>query len=421
MFKVNESNFRQFAQRINDGVWAMREEAMERLLGRMRAGIVIDEPQPLSEYEVEPEHANLASKLDVPRSTGSVMVLPIYGVIEQHRSWWADVFVDEIAGVLDRLVADESVGAIVLQWDSPGGSVFGVPELAERVRELRAMKPIYSIADAEMYSAAYWIGSAATKVFVTPSGGVGSIGVWNMHVDASKAFEDAGYKISLVRAGKYKVEANPWEPLSEDAREAMQGRVDAYYDMFLEAVAKNRGIRPATVKSTYGEGRTVLAEPALAAGMVDGIATLSDLLGAIVPRKRGSNRATAEASILLAEQGIYVPTAVVPSNPSGGDGEGVEGTWTAPGLGDFTDEQWEDLSDSDRRRIAGYYGWYDTLDSFGNLKLPHHFPPNHGSNPKASLAGCRNALARLSQTQGVPASERDAVQSHLRAHLPSEE
>jgi ClpP class serine protease len=83
----------------------------------------------------------------------------------------------------------------------------------------------------------------------------------------------------------------------------MQADVDKYYGMFVDSVAKNRGISSAAVKKNFGGGRTVMAKDAMEPGMVDGIATLTDLLGAIVPCKRGSARATAEAQIMLAEIG----------------------------------------------------------------------------------------------------------------------
>ena len=69
------------------------------------------------------------------------------------------------------------MGQIIFDLDSPGGVVYGVPELAAKIRAFRNTKPIYAVANSEAGSAAYWIGSAASKFYVTPSGQVGSIGV----------------------------------------------------------------------------------------------------------------------------------------------------------------------------------------------------------------------------------------------------
>lgn len=293
-------------KKVQTGIWAMEQRALQRLLSAKAATVTVEfEHKPLAPVVATQAMAVEGAKLDVPRSAGAVVVLPLRGVIDQHRSWYAGVSVDELSDVLGKLVADESVGAIVLQWDSPGGNVFGVPEFTETIRSYRAVKPIYSLADAEAYSAAYWLGSAASKMFVIPSGGVGSIGVWTAHSDFSKAYEAEGIKVTLISSTPEKVEGNPWEPLSDAARASMQEEVDSYYGMFVDAVAKNRGLSANKVKADFGTGRTVMAQPALEAGMVDGIATLPELLGAVIPRKKGSARATAEARLAIAEVEIY--------------------------------------------------------------------------------------------------------------------
>jgi len=108
----------------------------------------------------------------------------------------------------------------------------------------------------------------------------------------------------------------------------------------------------------------------------------------------------------------------IPANPPNGDGVGVEGTWRAPTLADFTDERWADLTATERNRIARHFAWYADLDTFGALRLPHHFPPNHDDAGKASLNGVRNALARANQVDGLSGADLDRVMAHLRAHLP---
>jgi enoyl-CoA hydratase/carnithine racemase len=115
------------------------------------------------------------------------------------------------------------------------------------------------------------------------------------------------------------------------------------------------------------------------------------------------------------------PVDYVPDDPPGGEGEGVEGTWERPRLEDFTDKTWDELTIDQRREIAKYFGFAKSLDTFGDLKLPHHFPPNHPKKGKASLAGVRNALARLPLTEGLSEADRERVRRHLRAHLPEPE
>jgi len=115
-------------------------------------------------------------------------------------------------------------------------------------------------------------------LIVTPSGEVGSIGVVAAHMDISKMAESAGLKVTLVSAGKYKTEGNQFEPLSDEARAALQVRVDDYYAMFVKAVARNRGVSPADVRNGFGEGRVVGAKQAVALGMADRVATLDETL-----------------------------------------------------------------------------------------------------------------------------------------------
>ncbi len=116
-----------------------------------------------------------------------------------------------------------------------------------------------------------------------------------------------------------------------------------------------------------------------------------------------------------AEVKIRDDKGIVPPNPSGGDGEGQAGEWSAPGLSSFTGESWDDLSGAERKKIASHFAWYPNLDSFGALKLPHHVKAG-----KASLNGVRNALARANQVTGV-GDDLDRVMAHLRKHLKKEE
>lgn len=214
---------------------------------------------------------------------GAVAVLPIFGIINQ-RVAEMDVSsggmfsIDKFMQTFRNAVADPNVKAIVLNIDSPGGSVFGVAELADEIYKARSQKHIVAVANSLAASAAYWIASAADEVVVTPSGMVGSIGVYMMHDDLSVAYEMAGIKTTIIQAGKYKTEGNSLAPLTDEARQALQDDVNAYYDMFIDSVAKGRGVAPAAVRGGYGEGRVLNAKDAKAEGMVDRIDTLDGVL-----------------------------------------------------------------------------------------------------------------------------------------------
>jgi capsid assembly protease len=251
---------------VNTMAWAMRPE----LLAAMLADVVSGQVQP--EAAVRPATVQ-----------GAVQVIPVLGPISQRGGGLFEMFfggtsVERVGKALTAALQDGSIGAIVLDIDSPGGSVRGVPELAEAIHAARGSKPIVALANSVAASAAYWLGSAATELMVTPSGEVGSIGVWAAHIDYSKELEEMGETVTLISAGKYKVEGNPYQPLGEDARDYMQGQIDDYYGMFLKAVARNRGVDVEQARGEFGEGRMVMAKPAQKAGMVDGIGGLDDAI-----------------------------------------------------------------------------------------------------------------------------------------------
>jgi signal peptide peptidase SppA len=215
---------------------------------------------------------------------GGIAVLPLYGVVTQRGNMVDDVSgpgsvsTQQFAASLRQALTDESVSQILIDIDSPGGSVYGVAELADEIISARAQKPVIAIANSLAASAAYWIGACASEFYVTPGGEVGSIGVWQAHQDYSKAMDEAGVKTTLISAGKFKIEGNPYTPLDEDAQAFMQSRVDDYYAAFTKAVSKGRGVSIAQVRDGMGQGRVLGADAALASNMVDGIATLDDVV-----------------------------------------------------------------------------------------------------------------------------------------------
>lgn len=223
-------------------------------------------------------------------SRGKVGVLPLQGVVMHRAGLMAEtsgaVSLESWMQSFRSFMDDPEIDSLVLDIDSPGGSVEGVPEAAAEIRAARERKPIVAISNGTAASAAYWLASQASEVVVTPSGWVGSIGVYSTHEDWSGAYEQLGIKTTMISAGKYKTEGNEYEPLSDDARKHMQEMVDDYYGMFVSDVAKGRNVPVSTVKSGYGEGRMLLAKDAKAAGMVDKIDTFDGTIGRMLPKSR---------------------------------------------------------------------------------------------------------------------------------------
>ena len=231
---------------------------------------------------------------------GSVSIIPVYGVIEHRSDWMTEMLggtsVDGIRAALAADLADPAVKSIVLDIDSPGGTVAGLTELASDIRSARGgSKPIVAVANAFAASAAYWIAAQADEIVATPSAQVGSVGVYAVHQDVSRMLDEMGVTTTLVSAGPHKVDGNEFEPLSDAAREDIQTRVDASYQQFLADVAAGRRVSVGQVEEKYGGGRVLTARKALAAGMVDRVESMSATLGRLSSTTGRRRAMTAEA------------------------------------------------------------------------------------------------------------------------------
>ena len=239
---------------------------------------------------------------------GAVAVLPIYGVIAPKADLMSQisggVSIQRLTERFRTLVNDPNVGAIILDIDSPGGSVEGLSEFADEVFAARGTKKIVAISNFLAASAAYWIGTAADEFVASVTARVGSVGVFIEHMDLSKKAEAEGVAVTQISAGKFKTEGSKFEPLTEEATAHLQEMVDAYYDMFVSAIARNRGVDKSAVTSGFGEGRVLLAEMALKENMIDGIETLDQLIERLSMPDEQNSRARAEAQAADRERRI---------------------------------------------------------------------------------------------------------------------
>lgn len=208
-------------------------------------------------------------------------VLPISGMIDQRDSWMLRMFggtaLDSLMEAVDICMNEDRIGGIVFDVSSPGGSAYGVKEAADSIFAARSMKPIVSVSNSIMASAAAYIGLSASRVYATPSSVTGSIGVAWIHEDESKMLENAGIKTTVCRIPEYKMEGHPSEPLTEQAKSHMDERCADLYEMFTSDLAKYRKVDQSTVKESYGKGRVLSAKDAAACGMVDKVATFSEV------------------------------------------------------------------------------------------------------------------------------------------------
>ena len=164
-------------------------------------------------------------------------------------------------------IADPDVEAIALDIDSPGGEVAGCFDLVDTIFEARGAKPVWAILDESAYSAGYALASAADRIIVPRTGGVGSVGVIAMHVDWSKALTDSGIKVTFITYGDRKADGHPEIPLSKEALQQFQGDIDSMGELFVETVARNRNIAASKVRDT--QAATFLGAEGVRAGLAD--------------------------------------------------------------------------------------------------------------------------------------------------------
>lgn len=254
--------------------WAIQPEKMDAILAflnhRLSTGnsLAIDAAQ--------------KSATSFRNVSGNIAIVPVYGTIMPHpdimNEFSGGTSTDAIGAMFDRAMADPSVGAVILDVHSPGGSVYGVQELSNKIYGARGIKPIVAMVNSFDASAALWITSAADEIVMSPSSEIGSIGVLAIHQEASRLEEAMGVKTTIVKAGQFKAEANEHEPLSDDARGSIQSAVDRYYTSFVADIARNRGVTAAYVEKNFGQGRMMGAEEAVKVGLADRIGTLEDVI-----------------------------------------------------------------------------------------------------------------------------------------------
>lgn len=297
--------------------WAILPEKLEEIVGvlALRAAG--------GEFTAEEIAARIGKAPDrpvAPVSRGAIAVIPIHGTIAHRMGSMSDssggISAERIGLMMRQAHADASVGAIVLDVNSPGGTVAGLPELAGELLASRGRKPVVAVANATMASAAYWVAAAAADELVAaPSALVGSIGIYAALMDLSKHLEQQGIAVHLLKAGKFKAEGFPGLPITPEAKAHLQAQIDEAYAAFTRDVAKGRGVAVADVRDGYGEGRALTAKAALAAGLVDRI----DTLEATIKRLTVGRAAGAGARAELEEPVVEGAGEAEPVAPAAGE------------------------------------------------------------------------------------------------------
>jgi signal peptide peptidase SppA len=176
---------------------------------------------------------------------------------------------NDVAAAIHEAVERTDVVAILLDIDSPGGTVNGTPELAQAVADATRTKRVHAYTEGQMCSAAYWIAAQADAIYATPSARVGSIGVLLPFIDSSEQFRAEGLKVEVFAAGKFKGIGTPGVALSEDQRSLLQSDIEEIAVDFKAAVlARGRKIPEQAMEGQSFSAR--MAQRYNLAGMVRG-------------------------------------------------------------------------------------------------------------------------------------------------------
>lgn len=220
-----------------------------------------------------------------------IAIIPVEGSLA-HKTGNLDAYsgvmgYDGITTKLREASADHQVKAIWFDISSGGGEVEGAFALADEIWRLNARnggKPIWAMANEHAYSAAYLLAAQADVVVAPKVGGVGSIGVISMHVDATAALEQDGLKVTVIRAGERKAKGNPYEALDAETEAEWQGEADRIRGIFADYVARGRRISRDAVLAT--EAAVFNGEQALKIGLTDAMASEVDAFAALLSETR---------------------------------------------------------------------------------------------------------------------------------------
>lgn len=262
-------------------------------------------------------------------TSNGIAIIDVSGSLVNRSSWmdaWSGMTsYNQIQEEVADAVADSLIKGIVLRVDSCGGECAGCYDLADYLYSVRGAKPLWAAVDDQAFSAAYMIASACSKVFVSRTGGVGSVGVVAMHLDQSGYDEKIGLKYTALYAGAHKTDFNSHKPLTDAAKNELQGEIDRLYQMFVESVARNRNLSAKHVAET--EARLFFGDRAIEARMADELLPFGQVveqMSATVGPRQSSVRMETPAGAAIGAGLEHNAPAVADADPDTSDPEDLE-------------------------------------------------------------------------------------------------
>lgn len=224
-------------------------------------------------------------------------IINIVGDLVDEESWVNQMFgmtaYSSIMKAVDFFLEDADIEDIVLNFDTNGGTVSGLEPAGRMIKSADSIKPVRAHVNGSAFSAGYWLASSARSINATNLSEVGNIGVLMVHKDMSKALEQRGIDVTLIKAGKYKGLGHPSKPLSEEDRSILEGKAQTIYSFFLEKIAADRPLLTLASKDVWAEGLMFFAGDAISVGLIDTIKATDEYFNALAVDKntaRANNR-----------------------------------------------------------------------------------------------------------------------------------
>ncbi|MFM2054249.1 MAG: hypothetical protein RL456_2286 [Pseudomonadota bacterium] len=302
---------------IVSGYWAITDQMHDEVLA------IYDAHMRGEKIDIKGVEARIGRPLANQRPAyvvqDGVAILTMSGVIGPKANLFMDISggtsAQQLRSEILMALDDPKVKSAVLYADSPGGNVLGIAEGAAAWRQFAETKPAVTFSDGTLASAAYWWGSAASRVFISgPMVNVGSIGVRSEHVDTSMRDAAQGVKRTIIKAGAYKAAGDG--PLDPKTLEYKQAQVDYLYSLFADTVAAHLGVSVDQVLADMADGRVFIGQQAIDAGLAHGFATLETLVAqladnpaAVAPlRKPGQGAPRSSGSSRGKRTALYLPS-----------------------------------------------------------------------------------------------------------------
>ncbi|MFQ5535463.1 MAG: S49 family peptidase [Sphingomonadales bacterium] len=289
---------------ILNNIWAMESTSFARMTAQLSGVEAVKWPDDLNAQDsTVPESAMVddAKRAGLPvRRVGSTAIVSLIGPMVKRGSFIADLlgFASTLAiqRAVEAAAADETIETIVLEADTPGGSVEGLSNLADAIAAAAKAKDVVAVVDSLMASAGLFVGAQATRIVMDRDALIGSIGTRILLLDASKMFEDAGIEVVNIDTGEFKSAGILGTEVTDNHRADFQRLVDGFFEKFVSAVERGRGMDREKVMG-LADGRLFSAEEAVKNGLADDIQSMDDVLQSLAPRK--PQRRVAAARIQL--------------------------------------------------------------------------------------------------------------------------